>query len=466
MTMRGAPLFRLIGAGIVGLVLVGISAAAVPLVKKWWQASPGESHVVREAEDANKPRLHDPSTVALPPDVVTALGIQTAPAKRATQARPLPALAGSLALNAQRLARVHARFGGEVIDIGPGPELDPRFASGGATGYRPLRYGDKVQKDQLLAVVWSKDLGEKKSELVDAVSRLRTDQETLARLSELYKAGATPERSVREAERNVEADLVAVARAERTLRSWRLTDAEIEAIKAEANHIRRGLTQRDTEWEKAWARVEVRASQDGTILEKNVTVGDIVDTTTDLFKIADLSRLSVWAHAYEETLPVLEALPKPITWSIRLKAHPEAAPLKGTVESIGAIIDANQHTALVMGQVDNCGGELRAGQFITATIEVPPSADEVEVPTTAVVEDGRASLVFVQADPTEPRYSARRVAVVRRYHDVVYVRSRPTSEEARRRVQSLSPGELVVSSGAVELKGALEDLQTTAGADK
>src|SRR5262249_17887412 len=158
--------------------------------------------------------------------------------------------------------------------------------------FRPLRFGDGVRKGQLLAVVWSKDLGEKKSELVDAVSRLKLDQEILQQLKEGYSSGVTPERSLREQERNVESDLIALARAERTLRAWRLTDAEIEAIKAEAEAIRKDPNKRGRE-DKDWARVEVRAPQDGTILEKNVTVGDIVDTAADLFKIADLNRLSV-----------------------------------------------------------------------------------------------------------------------------------------------------------------------------
>ena len=67
-------------------------------------------------------------------------------------------------------------------------ELDPKIASAhfglgilalgtldDKPNERPLRHGDKVTVKQLLAVIWSKDLGEKKSELVDALSQLRLD---------------------------------------------------------------------------------------------------------------------------------------------------------------------------------------------------------------------------------------------------------------------------------------------------
>jgi len=52
----------------------------------------------------------------------------------------------------------------------------------------------------------------------------------------------------------------------------------------------------------------VKAPLDGVILEKNIAVGDIVDTSLDLFKVADLTSLGVMVHVYEEDLPTLRAL--------------------------------------------------------------------------------------------------------------------------------------------------------------
>src|SRR5262249_46065340 len=102
----------------------------------------------------------------------------------------------------------------------------------------PLQAGDVVAKGQLLAVLWSKDLGEKKSELIDALSQLRLDRETHQRLQDLYqKEGAIPPARVDEARRAVEASLVAAGKAERTLRAWRISDEEIAALHAEAKRL-------------------------------------------------------------------------------------------------------------------------------------------------------------------------------------------------------------------------------------
>src|SRR5207244_10184684 len=127
------------------------------------------------------------------------------------------------------------------------------------------------------------------------------------------------------------------------------------------------------------------------VLEKNVAFGDVVDTSADLFKVGDLSRLAVWAHVYEEDLHRLPKPPAP--WVVRLPSR-AAASFAGRMERVGDLIDPNQHTALVTGHVDNPTGELKAGQYVTVTVELPPSPDELEVPATALVEDGRESGVF------------------------------------------------------------------------
>src|SRR5262249_21639111 len=160
--------------------------------------------------------------------------------------------------------------------------------SGPGTVGRQLRYGDKVLKGQLLAVVWNTDLGKQKNELVDALSQLHTDEELLKAQLPAYEKGTFSESALRQTQRNVEADRNRVAAAERTLSTWRVPPEEIDAVRKEAERMLEKKTKRDPQKEaRAWARVEVRAPFDGVIVEKNVALGDIVDTATDLFKIAN-----------------------------------------------------------------------------------------------------------------------------------------------------------------------------------
>jgi len=348
-----------------------------------------------------------------------------------------------LAVDAEHLVRVRARFAGEVISLGA--DSNPTSALSSFTP--PPSAGDRVHKGDLLAVVVSKDLGEKKSELVDSLSKLRADEAVLRRLRDGQADGSIPARSVWDAERGVESDRVAVARAERTLRAWRLTEAEIAEVRSEADRLSAPEGKEGRADPTRWARVEVRAPADGVILEKNVAVGDIVETTADLFKIGDLSHLVVWAHLYEEDLPLVQALPRPIRWTVTVPSRP-GMPLAGTLDRIGAVIDPNQHTALVTGRVENPNEQLRAGQFVTVMIETPAPASEVEVPVEAVLEDGIQSAVFVQPDPAVNRFVRTPIRVTRRFRDGVCIRAG----------QGLNPGDRVVTGGALLLRDALEAL--------
>jgi cobalt-zinc-cadmium efflux system membrane fusion protein len=404
-------------------------------------------------------------TLCLAPELRDRLQLQVAKVEPAPALAPLR-LPGSLFLDSSRLVRVRSRFDGEVVSIGA---MEERTPYDNRTASRQLRFGDRVAKDQLLAVIWSKEVGEKKSELLDAYSRLRASELELKRLQSL-QPGTVAERSIREAMRNHEADLIAVDRLELTLRSWRIGEADIAKVKAEADQlIQSGQRPDDVAEERRWAEVAVRAPFAGVIVEKNVTVGDLANQHLVLFKIADLSRIGVIAHAYEEDLPKLARLePGERNWRIRLKAEPDTHPIEGQFEVVGNFIDPNQHSGAVVGWIDNQEGRLFVGQFITAEIELPPAADEVAVPTSAVVEDGQSSTLFVAAEADLAQLARRKVAVIRRSSGMVHVRATPTQREREAGCEELRPGELVVTSGTIELAAALETLQAakSAGRDR
>src|SRR5207253_6757570 len=135
----------------------------------------------------------------------------------------------SLYLEGSRLVHVQTVFVGRVIEVGQERESDE--------SWRPLRPGDKVKKDQILAKLWSKEVGEKKSDLVDAISR-RYLHEAVRKRLEALGSTVVPAARVQEAERDFQADIITISSLERTLRSWHISEAEIKSIYAEAERIR------------------------------------------------------------------------------------------------------------------------------------------------------------------------------------------------------------------------------------
>jgi cobalt-zinc-cadmium efflux system membrane fusion protein len=419
-----------------------------------------------------------PHTLSVPEEVRVALGIRKGKAERTavatvpTRSRPL-VLSGSTALDPTRLMRIRARFApAEVVQIGQVAE-DPLTTRSGRTEFRELRSGDRVKKGDLLGVFYSVDVGQKKNDLIDALIMLRLDQDLLERAEKAAATGAVPEVFVRNAERNVRADHNNIERALNTLKTWGIPEEDIQAVYDEAEQaLKRKGQKRDRDKERQWARVVLRAPDDGTIVERNVAVHEtVVDNTINLFQIAKLDRILVLANAPEDQLPTLLKLgTDQRRWTVCTVDTPPEAGITGPIDDISYLIDVNQHAAVVKGYIDNPGERLRAGQYITARIELPPPEGVVEIPMSALVDDGKQCVVFIQPDEAKPQYTLRRVQVTHRFNETAFVRSRLTDEEktltSEEREQGLLPrqplraGERVLTAGVLELKKELEDRES------
>jgi cobalt-zinc-cadmium efflux system membrane fusion protein len=402
-------------------------------------------------------------TLAIPEDVRRSLGILKRDGKEAvfearvpSQTRPL-VLTGSTALEPTRIQRIRARFApAECLSVN-------------------VRPGDRVKPNQELATFHSADLRRKKTDLYEAVVQLRLDET---------------------ARRNVEADRDAVRRARDTLLKLGVAVKDVEAVeeKARALEITEGRRkdpprdQREAMLEE-WARVVIKApdfkpADSPIVVEVNVVKGEMVeDKTVNLFTLARVDTLLVLANCPEDNLPELFALDAEarknstsVKWTVQMVGRPER--LEGAITEVGVVIDPNQHTALLKGSIPNPDGKVRAGQFVAVTIQLPAPPDVVEVPSAALVEDGKQSLVFVQTDARKHHYQMRRVEVVSRLDKTVFVKARiaenarQTAEEKeqgllpREGLQPASkgtPGARVLVSGAVELKAALRDLESQQG---
>jgi len=302
---------------------------------------------------------------------------------------------------------------------------------------------------------------------VDAISKLAADEKVLKAFKSIDPQ-AIPKKTVVEQERNVEADYIAREKAERTLRSWHLTEEEMAAIYREADDVRR--RQVDTTEDSKWAELEIRAPISGLILEKNVNEGFMVDPDDDLFQIADPSQLQVLANVYEEDLPALRRLePSQRKWLVDLKSDPYDKPHAGSFDLIGTIIDQQSHTGVVIGWLDNTRENLAANQFITATVELPADPHLVTIPSSALIEQGDASYVFVETNAERHEFTRRKVAVKRRWRHSVHVcrdlGSAGGGNESDCGPESLKVGERVIASGVLEISAELDAAKSRSAED-
>jgi cobalt-zinc-cadmium efflux system membrane fusion protein len=326
-------------------------------------------------------------------------------------------------------------------------------------GKLELRPGDPVVKGQPLAVLESATVGLKKTELHDALVKLKLDEQILERAEKAI--GAVPEVFILNAKKSVLADLNAVTRVRMGLTALGVDETDLEQVDKEASRTaekEKADTKEERETRlKEWSRLTLKAPVDGVLIERNIIAGEVlIDGTIKLFRLAKPERLLVLANCPEAELPGLRALkPEDRWWSIKVG---DQKPVEGAFDQVGAVVDPDTHTGVVKGGIENKAGLLRAGQYVTARISLP-MANEWSLQAAAVVEENGQYFVFVQPDAKRPVYEQRRVLVLRRGQDVVHIRAEPTAEEVKQGVRTVRAGERVVISGAVELKALMDDLK-------
>jgi cobalt-zinc-cadmium efflux system membrane fusion protein len=475
---------------IVGLVvLAGFVLFLTGLIPSWHSANAGENKV-----EAPPPLQVDlvpdkPNTAQVPEDVRQALGIRSktgkdnlTAAREPEQMAPL-VLSGSTDLDPAHVHRVRLRFTPadvmQITKIKARSDDPARFES--VEEERELHPGDEVKRGDVLAVVHSVDVGSKKNDLFDALVMLDMDKKIL--VEAMKTSGVLPLGYMLSARRNYVSDLNAVSRAENTLSSWGIPDKDIKTIRDEATEasakagdkIEESLESEQARKDRIarWARVELKAPDNGIIVEQNVTQREtIIDNTLILFQIAQVDRLLVKANAPEDDTARLQELLRrrePLIWTVHTAGAPPRG-ITGRVDDISYLLDVNQHNSVVKGYIPNEGRLLRAGQYVRALVTLKPPPDVVEIPVSAVADDGKQSVVFVQTDPKKPgEYEMRRVEITKRYDRTVFVRSK---FEDGKDEQALSPedkdagllprhtlkaGEQLITAGVLELKKELED---------
>jgi cobalt-zinc-cadmium efflux system membrane fusion protein len=475
---------RLAGGSLAVLVIAGVIVVWLAVWHEWTSGAKAQAPapVATDSTTDGVELVADrPHTIAVPEEVRRNLGIvkdgvtRIVSAKEPTQTRSM-VLPGSTALDPTRLYRIRARFApARVTEIAQVRDEAASQAAGKSV-FRELRPGDRVQKGDVLAVFYSVDVGNKKNDLIDAISQRYLDEEILEKAEKAFRTGALPEIYMLNAQRNVEADRNAERRAVNNLRTWDIPEPEIKACYDEAERLKK-LKGKERDLAKVekndmWPVVKLVAPDDGVILERNVTRAEmIVDPTVNLFQIGNVDRLWILANCPEDDLPVLHDLkPDQLKWTIRTVGANAVEGLKGRIDEIGFLIDPNQHTAIIKGHIDNPRELIRGGQFISATIKLPPPPGVVEIPIDALVDDGQQAVVFVQPDPAKHEYTLRRVQVTHRFEKTAFVRCTAIPKEQQRSKEEeemgllpkepLHAGERILVTAVGELKAALLDLES------
>ena len=317
----------------------------------------------------------------------------------------LKAQAGKILPNENRLAHLSARVPGRIVAV-----------------YANL--GDRVKKGDRLLLLDSPAYGEAQLEYRKARITLSVAKKALERAQALLDRGAigAGEQQRRDADHeHARADL---HEAEEKLHLLGMTEREIQRLAAKT------LPHAEV------AQVSLRAPFTGDVIERNATIGEVVDPNTMLFTVADLS--TVWVRA---DFPEQQAgrLQTGLTLEVRVSAYPDTM-FHGAITYVGAVIDPTTRTVMARADVANPDGQLRPEMFAEVSVVTDEQA-VLSVPRTAVQQVGSQKVVFVVRGPR--RFESREVTLG------------PASREYIQVVTGLDAGDEVVTQGSYALKSEL-----------
>jgi cobalt-zinc-cadmium efflux system membrane fusion protein len=151
-------------------------------------------------------------------------------------------------------------------------------------------------------------------------------------------------------------------------------------------------------------RIPLRSSLDGTVIKREVTLGEAVQPATDAFVVADLSRLWVMLDLFEKDLAYVHIGQQA---TLRTEVYPGKT-FPARVAMVGQVIDEKTRTAPVRIEFDNIDGTFRPGQFVTATLHGDAksiSAEVLAVPRSAISTiEGKPQLFIASEDGSFMRH--------------------------------------------------------------
>jgi len=324
------------------LYMFACAALALSLAGCGGGSSPDAAPKDQESDETGHA---DDDKVTLTPEQIASAGIQLG--------RPVVGGSGTLELPAivegdpQGTQVVSAAIGGRVV------ALDRNL-------------GQSVGRGQVLAVIESREAAMLKGEVEASRARLALANANLAREQRLFAQRVSPEQ-----------DLIAARTAATEARiAYRQAQGQISAAGVGGG----GLN-----------RLGITAPISGQVIARSVVLGQTVDANAELYRIADLSSVSLALSLQ----PADAGRVKPGS-SVTVTASGRSATAKVTF--VSPALDPQTRLVPVMATLDNRAGQWRVGEPVTASVQLNGEGSDsaVRVPSTAIQTVAGRSVIFVR----------------------------------------------------------------------
>ncbi len=300
--------------------------------------------------------------------------------------------------------------------------------------------GDSIKAGQVLAQVQNPEvtkiagdymhqLHQNEVEQKQSSAKLALADKTLERVTQLNKEGIAPMKDVLVAQNA--RDLIVI---------------ELQGLKEHVIHINSETKALLKQYGVQLSEAEdirhmpsaspLRSPKAGVIIEKTITLGDVVDTTKPLYVVADLSTVWLDINVFDKDIGKVQ-----IGQTVQFRS--DSLPGKTVTGHISYIQPqaGDNKTFIARAVLHNPGLLLKPGMFGQVDIITQNFSRSAYVPDSALQQFNNESFVFI--DRGNGNYLKRRIELGQRIMDGYLVKS------------GLSVGEKVVTAGALTLKAEM-----------
>jgi len=272
--------------------------------------------------------------------------------------------------------------------------------------------GESVKKGQVLAVIASQQISDLRSEQQAAQRRVELARVTFDREKQLWQDKISAEQDYLQARQALQEAEISLANAKQ----------KVGAIGASVNSV-------------GGNRYELRAPFDAVVVEKHLTVGEVVSEATNAFILSDLNQ--VWATF---AVPPTDLAKVTTGRAVKVSSPDMNVEVEGKVGYVGSLLGEQNRAATVRVTLTNPNGAWRPGLFVNIAVTSQTARVAVAVPEHAVQTVDDKPSVFVR---TAEGFDTRPVKLGRRDSGYVEI------------TDGIEAGAHVATNGSFTLKSEL-----------
>lgn len=235
--------------------------------------------------------------------------------------------------------------------------------------------GQRIARGEILAVFESSEMAAAKSSYLDALKKEALAAANLKREKSLHEKQISAAQDFQNAVAEEEAASIELELSRQRLHTLGLTRREIDALPDADPTLLRNY--------------ELRSPMNGIVIEKAITKGELIDTTREIYVIADPS--SLWSEIY--LFPTDFAM---LQDGLELELiHPNGNKAKAIPVSISPSVDPSTGAVRLIAAFDNPDAEWRQGMYALAELKGKATSVALAVPKEAVQQIEGEPTLFV-----------------------------------------------------------------------